>query len=404
MVEKKYLRTYAPNKIFMKRPVPGFLFVLFLLVKSAYAQTDSVCNLRISILTCSPGQELYSLFGHSALRITDLDAKTDIIYNWGTFEGYGDPDFYIKFMRGKLRYYVSPDKLNDFMYEYQYDGRSVIEQVLALSCEDKRKIKNAVDSNMLPDNRYYKYDFTLDNCTTRIRDLIENNSSSLKLPKHIVKDGTTFRNMLHSYLDKGSQPWSKLGIDILLGARLDNKVTANEALFLPEYLMTAMDSTTQNNKPIIQSSNLLLNAQPYEEMKGIYEPLIMFTSICLLFFLISLSKNAVAVKITHLIDTMLLYTTGLIGMLLLFMWFFTDHAACANNYNLLWALPTNFIVAFAWKRPAWTKQYFKFMAGISILTVVSWFLLPQQLNIALLPLEIYMLYRYAKLFSAKNRL
>ena len=366
-------------------------------INTTHAQYDSSCPLRISVLTCSPGQELYSLFGHSALRIVDLVKHTDIIYNWGTFEGYGEPDFYLKFMRGKLRYFVSPDKLDVFMYEYQYDGRSVTEQMLNLSCEDKLRIKHAVDSNMLIQNRFYKYDFTFDNCTTRIRDIIAQNTGSLHLPDSLVPAGTTFRNMLYFYLDRGSQPWSKLGIDILLGSRLDKEVTTNQAMFLPEYLMTAIDHSSKSNSAFVSNKRTLLPALPMEENKGIYEPLIIMFAICLLFFLVSLSKSSTAIRITRITDSLLLYLTGLLGFLLLFMWFFTDHAACRDNYNLLWALPTNLIVAFAGKEKKWVRSYFTLAAIILVLTILLWLWLPQQLNIAILPLAAYLLYRYITL-------
>src|SRR5207237_648325 len=137
---------------------------------------NTTCSLRITVLTCSPGQDLYSIFGHNALRITDSSKGTDVIYNWGTFD-FNEPNFYLKFMRGKLLYFLSPDKLEDFMYEYQYEGRSVNEQVLDISCEEKMKIKQLVDINMTGDNRFYKYDFLYDNCTTRIRDIVEKNVS-----------------------------------------------------------------------------------------------------------------------------------------------------------------------------------------------------------------------------------
>lgn len=383
----------------MKRSVLCFICCLsLLLTKPGLTQNDSLCNLRISVLTCSPGQELYSLFGHSALRIIDQSKQTDIIYNWGTFGGYGEPDFYLNFMRGKLPYYVSPDKLNDFMYEYEFDGRSVTEQVLALTCEDKFRIKQAVDSNMIPANRYYKYDFIFDNCTSRIRDLLQQNTRGLKMPDRIVEDGTTFRNMIHSYLDKGSQPWSKLGIDILLGARIDRAATTSEAMFLPEYLMKAIDSSLDKNKPLVENKRPLILAQPYEEMSGKYEPLLYFSIFCFILLIVNLQKTAWANRFTRIADNFLLYLTGLLGLLLLFMWFFTDHIATANNYNLAWALPTNFIVAFfAWKKPSWAKQYFKAAASITVLLLLGWFWMPQQMNIALLPFTLYMLYRYVKL-------
>lgn len=381
----------------MKRCAAVIFCFIFLLLKSADAQTNDSCGLRISLLTCSPGEELYSIFGHSALRITDSVHGTDIIYNWGTFD-FNEPGFYIKFMRGKLQYFVSPDKVQDFAAEYIYEGRTVTEQVLDLSCEDKSKISKAVNINMQNDNRFYKYDFLIDNCTTRLRDLIEKNVSGLKLKNNIIPEGTTFRNMIHGYLDKGSQPWSKLGIDVLLGVRIDKPATNDQAMFLPEYLMKAIDSFNVAQQPIVKSKKLIVTALPKEQMKGFYEPVITIGLICIVLFMLSFIKASWAKKLTGFTDTFLLYATGIVGLLILFMWFFTDHSGCADNYNIAWALPTNFIAAFfAWKNPEWIKRYFKFAAGITALLLISWFWLPQQMNIAMLPLTLLMFYRYVKL-------
>lgn len=373
-----------------------FLFNLFL-NQPAIAQNDSACHLRISILTCSPGNELYSLFGHSAVRITDSVAHTDVIYNWGTFD-FDEPDFYTKFMRGKLLYFVSPDRLNEFLYVYEYEGRSVTEQVLKLTCGEKLKIKKAVDINMTGDNRFYKYDFLFDNCTTRIRDLLEKNIASFKVNTSIVDTGTTFRNMLYSYLDNGGQPWSKLGIDILLGSKIDKPVTNDQAMFLPEYLMKAIDFATDGNKTIVDSKRLLISQSDSTDKPGKYGPLFLIGFISLILLLLSLSNAGWAKMMTRISDNFLLYITGLIGILLFFMWFFTDHTACADNYNILWAMPLNFFVAFIFRKNAdWTKKYFMANATICALTLLIWLWLPQQLNIALIPFVVLLTVRYYKL-------
>ena len=374
----------------------AFLITLIFTLRSV-AQGDSACGLRISVLTCSPGNELYSIFGHSALRITDTARGTDIIYNWGTFD-FDEPDFYTKFMRGKLLYYLSPDRLREFLYVYQYEGRSVFEQVLDISCAEKQRISKAVTLNMQGDNRYYKYDFLFDNCTTRIRDILQQNIGNLSVHAQIVPEGTTFRNMLYAYLDRGGQAWSKLGIDILLGSRIDREVTNDEAQFLPEYLMMAVDSSMAGGHPTVGKKNMLISANGATDPSGLYTPLIYTGLFALVLVLISLVKSGWAATITRFADSLLLYLTGLLGILLLFMWFFTDHGACADNYNLLWALPFNIFAAFSlWKQHSWVKMYFKLAAVISAVILLTWALLPQQLNIALIPIILLMLYRYVKL-------
>lgn len=384
----------------------GFIASLICLIinmlqpKPVNAQKDSLCGLRISVLTCAPGDDLYSLFGHNALRIIDSTKRLDVIYNWGTFDFY-DPDFYPKFVKGSLLYFLEPQTLQDFLIEYREEGRSVTEQILHLSCEQKMEILKAVQTNMIGDNKYYKYDFLFDNCTTRIRDILNKNMDSLKVQGSLVPAGTTFRNMIHAYLDKGSQPWSKLGIDILLGAKIDRPVTNYEAMFLPDYLLKGIDSSKLDTEAIVSNKQQILFAEPREEMKGIYEPLITIGVISVLLFLISLMNAPAAKMFTRISDNLLVLITGLIGLLLLYMWFFTDHWQCDNNYNLGWALPINFFVVFTlWKKSSWVKTYFKIAAVLHLLLVISWFWLPQEMNIALLPFCIYMLYRYIKLSKA----
>src|SRR3982751_2050087 len=114
---------------------------------AAQAQDSTNCHVRISLLTCAPGQELYSTFGHTAIRITDSVTRTDIVYNYGTFD-FDDPNFYMKFVRGKLDYFLSADQFPDFMYEYEETQRSVAEQVLNLNCAQKQQIIQALATNM----------------------------------------------------------------------------------------------------------------------------------------------------------------------------------------------------------------------------------------------------------------
>ncbi len=198
-----------------------FIFFLFFLPLKIFAQNDS-CHLRISLLTCSPGEELYSTFGHSAIRITDSVSHTDIVYNYGTFN-FDEPGFYTKFIRGKLSFYLSTDDFNSFLYSYQQENRGVIEQVLNLTCTEKYNMLMLLQANLMGQNKFYKYDFTFDNCTTRLRDLLEKTSDS---PVHfgkILETKSSFRDLIHKYLDYNDKQWSKLGIDILLGSSIGCK-------------------------------------------------------------------------------------------------------------------------------------------------------------------------------------
>lgn len=373
------------------------MLLALLISYSSFAQADS-CRLRISVLTCSPGEELYSIFGHTAMRVTDGATGRDIVFNYGTFD-FDEPGFYIKFIRGKLNYFLSVEDYAEFIQFYQYDQRGITEQVLDIPCEQKQILYKALVTNLQGSNRYYKYDFLFDNCTSRIRDQIQHNVSGVQMQSRLTEPGTTFRNMIHGYLDKGGQPWSKLGIDIFLGSKMDRPVTINESMFLPDFLMMELDSARQaTSGPLLSSSRQVLTPAPFTSKQNKWMPLLIFSIIAFCILLLSQLKNKAGRVIIRLIDSLLLYLTGLAGILLLIMWFATDHVACANNWNLLWALPTNFVAAFyLWKKPVWVKKYFTFAGFLQISLLLGWIFLPQHLNIALVPIVLIMAYRHFQL-------
>ena len=351
------------------------------------------------MLTCAPGDELYSLFGHTALRITDDTKGTDIIYNYGTFD-FNDPDFYTKFVRGKLDYFLSAENVSGFLYEYQMTGRSVIEQELLLSDSVQQVIADAIAKNLEGSNKYYKYDFLYDNCTSRIKDILVSHAG-MRVDKRLVPEGTSFRDMLHEYLDRSGLGWTKLGIDIILAVPADKKVTINESMFLPDYLMYGIDSSVYSN-PVLSEKRKLLDIPAIDNRESNNRPVYILSVIALAAILLSFAKTPLAKKITHIIDRLLFLLTGCIGLLLLFLWFGTDHTAFAGNYNLLWAIPVNIVPAFmiSWKR-RWLKKYFLITAIIYGLLLASWFWLPQQLNIALAPVALLLLFTTARLSALR---
>lgn len=378
------------------KKIAVLLAVFFCLAISSFSQ-----RLRISVLTCAPGDELYSLFGHTALRITDSTNGTDIIYNYGTFD-FNDPDFYTKFVRGKLDYFLSAENVPDFLYEYQMTSRPVIEQELLLSDSEKQAIANAITKNLEGNNKYYKYDFLYDNCTSRIRDILIR-SAGMQVENTLTPKGTSFRNMLHEYMNRGGLGWTKLGIDIILAVPADKKVTINESMFLPDYLMKGIDKAVYAAYPLVSRKRILLDIPMHKKKSSNNNPLYILSIIALATLVVSFIKTAPAKKITHIIDRLLFLLTGCIGLLLLFLWFGTDHTAFVGNYNLLWAIPVNILPAFipSWKA-VWLRKYFFISAVIYGLLLASWFWLPQQLNIALAPVVVLLLFTTARLSKSKS--
>lgn len=349
--------------------------------------------MRISLLTCSPGEELYSTFGHTALRVQDFSKATDYVFNYGTFEF--SPDFYWKFIKGKLLYSLSVEDFNDFMQEYQYENRSVQEQVLQLSCTEKLQVYNALQVNAREQNRYYRYDFLFDNCTTRAGNIVAGNTSTPVVFKSILPAQTpSFRNLIHSYLNAGHEYWSKLGIDILLGAKVDRKVSNKEAMFLPDYLLKGFDSASVNNHSLVKPPQTILSQKISTKSYSFFTPGLVFSLLLAIVILLSLAHTKWAKAAIGVFDFLFFFILGLAGILLLFMWFGTDHKVCRNNYNLLWALPTNVLMAFfVHSKKQWVQIYFKIVFWLSILLAIAWFFLPQQMNNALIPILLIIIYR-----------
>ncbi len=370
------------------------IFSIFLFsITKTFAQQDS-CHLQVSLLTATPGEELYSTFGHSALRIRDTVTNQDIVYNYGTFN-FDEPNFYMKFVRGKLSFYLSTDTYDNFIAEYQQENRGVTEQFLNLTCEQKRNIIMLLEANMMGQNRTYKYDFTFDNCTTRLRDLVEKATDSTVHFGNVLNKKETFRDLIYVYLNYNDKQWSKLGIDILLGSKMDVTATPYQVMFLPDYLMETFDSSSVAGKPLVSEKQTLVRQVYGQQTKdNLTHPFFIFICLFVIIAFLSFSKNKSVQKILASFDGFLFFITGLLGILILFMWFGTDHIMCRDNYNLLWAWPTNIVAAFyIHSNKSWAKKYFIFYALFTLLVIIFWRLVPQHLNIALIPVIAILIFR-----------
>ena len=375
-----------------------------LIINSTCAQTalpadrDS-SRLRISLLTCTPGEELYSTFGHSAFRVIDSNSVSDIVYNYGTFN-FDDEGFYLKFVRGKLLYYISPESFAGFKQDKQFENRGITEQVLNLTASEKISIRHFLNENLKEENRYYKYDFFFDNCTTRLRDILHNIPRIKKQPdsnffqKPVMPAGTTFRQAIHQYLDQNGQRWSELGIDILLGLPCDAVMTVEQMQFLPDNLMKSLDSSRQTI--VLSHQNLYPVLQ--NDKNTTLTPLVIFSLLLLCIILISLIRSKWANYFLQGFDGLVFFITGVLGIIIILMWTATDHSMCKNNFNLLWAWPMHTVMAFfISSKKRWVQLYFTFTAIGYLLVLLLWFFLPQQMNPGLIPILILLIYRSTRL-------
>lgn len=364
-----------------------------LIVKSQAQVSVDSCRLHLSLLTCSPGQELYSSWGHTAIRVVDSAAGVDMVFNYGTFDDR-DPLFLARFTKGLMIYSLSAYPFSEFVEEYRYYERGVIEQVLQLDCAIKMKLYQALQVNHTGDNRFYKYFFKSDNCTTRARDIVANTiGNDFKTGQVIPPESYTFRNLIHFYLDSSKQYWNKLGIDILLGANLDKKASNEEAMFLPDFLMKGFDSTTIAGQPLVTKTNIILPAPETKPASSVLTPIIVFSVLAFCLILMGFSRKESIKKFLVVFDRVFFLLLGILGILLLVLWIIRIDTVCRNNLNLLWALPSHFLIGFvSWKKK-WAKTYFKFTLILTILVLLVFYLLPQQLNAAIIPLLLIIIAR-----------
>lgn len=387
----------------MKKLLRSIFFIFnfsFLIFHSANAQDSS--RLSISLLTCTPGEELYSTFGHSAFRVIDSNSVTDIVYNYGTFN-FDDQGFYLKFVRGKLLYYVSAEYFQDFKYGLQSENRGIREQVLLLTAAEKITIRHFLNENLKEENKYYKYDFFFDNCTTRLRDILKKQHDSSFCQIAVMPGGSRFRQAIHQYLDKNNKDWAKLGIDILLGQPCDAVMTAEQMQFLPDNLMKSLDSS---NHPMVLSAQNVYSINEVGPQKTWFTPMVVFSSLLVLIIVMGFIKNKFIQAFLQGFDGLFFFLTGALGVILILMWFGTDHSMTKNNFNLLWAWPVHTIIAFFINsKKNWVKKYFKFTAVTLSAVIISWIFLPQQMNNGLLPIVLLLIYRSSiKAFFSKEQI
>lgn len=383
----------------MKLKLSFFLF-LFVYVSSFGQQIQLTEDAEVSVLTFGPGESLNDAFGHNAFRIKDKSKGIDLVYGYGEYD-FDAPNFYLKFARGKLNYLISRHNFSNIYYHYTSYNRSIDEQVLNFKLKEKQSLFDFLENNYKPENRRYLYDFFYDNCATKIRDVSEtvtNSPINFSVPEDFQRK--TFRELIHEHVDRNS--WGSLGIDIALGSVIDRNASANEYMFLPKYIHSFFEVAKIGNRNFVKSSSTL-----YERKKGnasfnfLLSPLMILGLIALLILHITY-KDYKNKKRSHWLDVTLFSITGIIGVLLLLLWFATDHTATAHNYNLLWAVPLNIVLIgqiFKKQPKKWFRSYLKFLIIMLCLMTLHWIIGVQVFAIGLIPLLIALAARYIYLLK-----
>ena len=329
-----FFTTFAEK---MKKGLLYIVLTFILSVVNATVGAQSMTNpdhIQISLLTCSPGKEVWAQYGHTAIRYYDKESGEDLAINYGIFSL--DQTYFIpRFVLGMTDYRMGVQPMDMFLAQYSYEGRGVVEQVLNLSAEDKEVIYKALQENMKPENVVYRYNYFFDNCTTRARDMLVNHLHG-KVVYPPAEEDATFRSMIHKWNNK--YEWTQFGEDLLLGVNADRKTTKSEQQFLPENLRNDFDKARYNGKPLVKETNVLLDAET-----EVAEPVFPLSplSIALIFAVISLVMMLFSYRRQQVYwawDLALMLTSGLMGIIF-FVMIFSQHPCVSLNFILLFFNP-----------------------------------------------------------------
>lgn len=396
--------TAYPSIVYLsnvKRIFVWLIGVLLILISSpaAKAQTYRLSEAaEISVITCGPDvNELYSAFGHSAIRVRDPQLGFDYAFNYGVFD-FDQPNFYLNFARGRNFYMLAAYDFADFENSYRRAERFIHEQILQLTYAQKQKIFDFLVWNAQKENRTYRYDYYRDNCASRIRDVLQSQlGADVKWDSSSFEPQHSFRQKTDEYL--GPLPWGDLGIDICLGAPIDRQMTAWQYMFLPDYIdyfvQHAQVKSDSAWLPLTRERVVIFEPEPVDAWIAFVHPWIAFGSLLAIVVAISLWDWR-RQNLSRWLDVLLFGVAGLIGVLLLMLWTLTDHHDAASNFNLLWAFPLHLVgVYLLLKRSSFTTGYFRFCVIQLGATLVFWPWWPQELNVFLLPIAGALLIRSA---------
>lgn len=300
---------------------------------------------QISILTCGTGGQLYSLFGHTAIRVFDPAEGIDRVYNYGLFD-FSTPNFYAKFVKGDLLYFVDYEGYKDFVLSYAYDNRSVVEQELNLSQEQKQKIWDHLNESLKEENRFYTYKFIDKNCTVKVVDVL---NEILPTPVEVAVEGntTTYRSILNTYLE--NRYFEKLGINLIFGNKVDHKSTV---LFLPDKFQLGLSNTKNGDQPLVKQEVTVFQPKP-STTSSIWWNTYWFASVLSLFIL-GLTFNRIIRHIYFIV-------IGVFGLFFLFVGFYSLHGELLWNNVVFLCNPLLIFIPFVNKR-----SKIKYLLGIAV--------------------------------------
>ena len=321
-------------------------FILLDISKIAIGNTTNFAetpadSIRVSLLTCSPHDEIYSLYGHTAIRYEDKASKTDIVVNYGMFS-FKKPFFVARFVLGLTDYEMGIQDFNDFCYEYQYFGSQVTQQEINLTPEEKGQLLKALQDNYA-NARVYRYNYFYNNCTTKARDIILKSINGKIEYKNAIDKSVSFRDLIHGC--NANYSWASFGNDLLLGFKADMQTTREEQQFLPDNLMrdfgqAKIVSADGSARPLVKNTEIIVKGNDYAIAgKTKVTPQFVFITLLLLIAAIVVAEFKTKKRFLW-VDISLLLSSGLAG-LILFVMLFSEHPTTSTNLQIFILCPLN---------------------------------------------------------------
>lgn len=385
----------------MNKTYINILFALALIFFSLNIYANELENknrYKISILSIGEGPSLVDAFGHTAIRVKDAQLKNDIVFNFGVYD-FNSPNFYSNFVKGRPEYKLAIQNYSNLIQNYIRQKRYIVEHQLNLDQNSTKIIIDLLVEKL--NDPYYIYDYFRDNCTTRAADIvIDKTNNKFKDDKLESEAILTYRELIHRKINENS--WAALGIDLCLGAIIDKKINTRETFFLPENLMNYLDLYEGD---IIKRNIIYSPESEISYRENLPSPLLINLILSLIIVAITIF-NFKSNKWNKSLDSLIFLISGSIGILIIYLWFFSNHFAGAQNFNFLWAFPLNFALIFAIyknKIPNWSIGYIKLLIILIILLFLHWTTGVQKYNLTLLPIFVALLIRYSFLVHRINR-
>ncbi len=369
-------------------------FLCILLLTLSMQVTANPQNIEVFLITCGPGTETYSIYGHSAIRIIDHKNNTDLVYNWGVFD-FSTPNFVWKFAKGRLDYMLGVYPYEKFLRDYFFEERWVISQKMNLDDSELILMLGLIAENLRPENIRYRYDFFYDNCSTRIRDIIEKaTGNDLIYPPDELKKPPSFRALIRSY--QKDYAWMNFGIDLLMGYPADRKASLRDRMFLPLEMKDALSGSVIRKDnlmiPLLQNPVTELDfADPVVKTGFFVSPPFVFSMMLIIIIILAgMFRNP---GFNFYLDVFVFFILSVLALMMIFFNFFTDHQQLRWNLNTVWLNPFLILCLASILMNRKGFVWFRIAFFLALIFLMYPLFFPQHSNNAFVPLIMILLLR-----------